>query len=521
MSDRPTITTLPAGAKYDTSTLNANFLALRDAADNIVGRAGTSGSNNTMTGDLDLDSNFIRNALFAASSVDFGWQGDWVTATDYLVNEVVEDSGSSYICLISHTSDVFAADLAAAKWDLLAQKGDTGATGSTGATGAQGDKGDTGDTGPAGSGDVSGPGSATDSAVALFDGTTGGLLKDGVILGTSTTNIPQVGTKSSTTALAGLVEKSTSAENVTGTDDTVWPTVAGTKEMIDTHGSGGGSTPNLIINGGFQVNQRVYVSTTATADGVYMHDRWRSGSTDSSYTFSVASPASPQTITIAANDSIEQVIEGSMILTAGTHTIAWTGTATARAVVNTQTMSGNFAVSPITVTAVKDQVITVQFTGADAVGGSTEATDTGTLAGVMCVLGSTVPSTFVAAGDGYDGELARCQRYLPALLADADDAHMGAQGVCISTTLGNLGILFPVTPRVAPTGITVSNVTHFKLSHTGFSFAATTNLIYNKGGLQGIDIRATIGSADLVVGDITILRTNNAGAFILFTGCEL
>jgi predicted small lipoprotein YifL len=38
-----------------------------------------------------------------------------------------------------------------------------------------------------------------------------------------------------TTIVTGVVERSTSAENVTGTSDTVYPTVAGTKEMIDTH----------------------------------------------------------------------------------------------------------------------------------------------------------------------------------------------------------------------------------------------------------------------------------------------
>ena len=99
-----------------------------------------------------------------------------------------------------------------------------------------------------GDGDVVGPASATDGAVATYDGTTGKLLKDGVTLGTVATldsgtgsgDVPLVGTKSSTTTLAGTVERSTSAENVTGTDDTVTPTVAGVKEMIDTHASAGG-----------------------------------------------------------------------------------------------------------------------------------------------------------------------------------------------------------------------------------------------------------------------------------------
>lgn len=100
----------------------------------------------------------------------------------------------------------------------------------------------------ASSGDVIGPASSTDGTTAVFDGVTGKLVKEGVTLGsvatkntgTATGDIAVVGTKSSTTTLAGLTEKSTSAENVTGTDDTVTPTVAGVKQMIDTHAGGGG-----------------------------------------------------------------------------------------------------------------------------------------------------------------------------------------------------------------------------------------------------------------------------------------
>lgn len=83
-------------------------------------------------------------------------------------------------------------------------------------------------------GDVVGPVSSVDNEIALFDQATGKLLKAGPITGTASGNVPLVGTKSSTETLAGLVEKSSSAENVTGTDDTVWPTVAGAKEILDT-----------------------------------------------------------------------------------------------------------------------------------------------------------------------------------------------------------------------------------------------------------------------------------------------
>lgn len=41
----------------------------------------------------------------------------WVTATAYVVDDVVEFNGVHYTCLIANTSGGFAADLAAAKWE--------------------------------------------------------------------------------------------------------------------------------------------------------------------------------------------------------------------------------------------------------------------------------------------------------------------------------------------------------------------------------------------------------------------
>tara|TARA_Y100000310_G_scaffold257479_1_gene265539 strand:+ start:2423 stop:5548 length:3126 start_codon:yes stop_codon:yes gene_type:complete len=266
---------------------------------------------------------------------------------------------------------------------------------------------------------------------------------------------------------------------------------------------------NLIINGGFQVNQRAYVSTTNTADGTYMHDRWRSGSADSSYTFSVASPASPQTITIAANDSIEQVIEGANVGTAGTHTISWTGTATARAVVNTQSMSGNFAVSPITVTAVLNQVITIQFTGADAAGGSTEATDTGTLGKVQCELGSA--SDFEHRD--YASELARCSRYFFQYNQNTGPyqrEHWGTHNV--STTQSDVAIQYPVAMRTAPTFSTGASVDDWRINGASCSaIPATVNVIHE----AACRVRFTVASG-LVLNEAAFIDARVAGAKLVF-----
>ena len=61
MRDRPTITTLPAGGRYDVSTLNTNFTAVRNKFDELLGRNGTGGSNNSVSGNLDMNGNSLLN----------------------------------------------------------------------------------------------------------------------------------------------------------------------------------------------------------------------------------------------------------------------------------------------------------------------------------------------------------------------------------------------------------------------------------------------------------------------------
>jgi hypothetical protein len=46
-------------------------------------------------------------------------RGLWATATAYVVNDMVDVAGSSYICAIAHTSGTFATDYAAGKWQIF------------------------------------------------------------------------------------------------------------------------------------------------------------------------------------------------------------------------------------------------------------------------------------------------------------------------------------------------------------------------------------------------------------------
>lgn len=55
------------------------------------------------------------------------WQGSWITATAYVFGDLVYEAGSTYFCVVGHTSGTFSTDLAAMKWEIFAQKGAAGA----------------------------------------------------------------------------------------------------------------------------------------------------------------------------------------------------------------------------------------------------------------------------------------------------------------------------------------------------------------------------------------------------------
>lgn len=120
---KATINSIASGFAGITA-LNENFEALSEAIENTLSRDGTSP--NTMEADLDMNGHRILNAL-AQSGDGFIWQGAWLTATAYVVNNLVKTTGNSYICLEDHTSGVFATDLAAGKWEIFVEKGAAGA----------------------------------------------------------------------------------------------------------------------------------------------------------------------------------------------------------------------------------------------------------------------------------------------------------------------------------------------------------------------------------------------------------
>ena len=93
-------------------------------------------------------------------------------------------------------------------------------------------------------------------------------------------------------------------------------------------------------------------------------------------------------------------------------------------------------------------------------------------------------------------------------------------GLAYTTTNALFPVTFPVTPRVAPTGITVTNTTQFQVRTASAALVTLTNLQFSTGQPNGAGISSTIATGSLVAGNATNLY-NISGGQVLFTGCEL
>ena len=191
---------------------------------------------------------------------------------------------------------------------------------------------------------------------------------------------------------------------------------------------------NRLIDGGFIINQRVYVSGTSLSAGIYAHDRWKAGASGCTYTFTQGSLGVPITITITAG-SLQQIIEGCNMPDGGSYVLSWSGTAQAR--IN----GGTYGSSPLTVS------------GLTAGANCTVEFNTGTVLKPQLEVGSVATSFDYRP---YGTELALCQRYYfknaPSSIADAGLGSGTQTGTTNAAILMNL----PVQMRSAPT-LTQSN----------------------------------------------------------------
>ena len=254
---------------------------------------------------------------------------------------------------------------------------------------------------------------------------------------------------------------------------------------------------NMVINGGFTINQRGYVSGTTLSAGSYGHDRWKAGSSGGDYTFTQSPTVT--TITIASSKTLIQVIEDVNVNNVGGATLSWTGTAQARVGVNGAAPSGAYAASPITnINQSAGQAVTIEF-------------NSGTLSKVLLETGNTAT---VYPNRSYSDELAKCLRYY---------YRMSGSGVTIGvgrpTSASNTKIYtkFPVAMRTAPSAIeTDGTSTRFTIEHSNTSTTCTGTISFSRADVHGAETVAPVASG-LTIGHCVTMVSNNASAYVAWS----
>jgi hypothetical protein len=233
-------------------------------------------------------------------------------------------------------------------------------------------------------------------------------------------------------------------------------------------GTSGINTPNtfayknLLIDTGFTINQRGYVSAATLASGAYGHDRWKAGASGGDYSFTQL--ASNTQITIASGKSLIQVVEDKNV--SGTsYVLSWEGTAQARYAVNSATPSGSYAASPIVITGqTAGTTMSVEF-------------NTGTLSKPQLELGAVATSFDQRA---YSQELAMCQRYYTF-----ENGSLGGNSVfSANVTSGGsyyASTMFKQSMRAAPTIVALTNSTNLSFpAAVGATYPTLSGFVENR-----------------------------------------
>jgi hypothetical protein len=265
-------------------------------------------------------------------------------------------------------------------------------------------------------------------------------------------------------------------------------------------GTSGINTPNtfayknLLIDAGFTINQRAYVSGATLASGSYGHDRWKAGASGGNYTFTQL--ASSTTITIASSKSLIQVVEDKNV-NGTSFVLSWTGTAQARYAVNSATPSGSYAASPILITGqTVGTTMSVEF-------------NTGTLTNPQLELGAIATSFDYRP---YNTELDLCQRYFQLYGANGGSVFGGS----FLVRTGFLTLMYGAMSLVqkmrtsSPTLAYANNLTLTKVNGTGYATQAVTVVAIDISGDKSCSLRIDVAS-NWLAGDIAYLSCDATG----------
>lgn len=244
---------------------------------------------------------------------------------------------------------------------------------------------------------------------------------------------------------------------------------------------------NKLLNATFAVNQRQYVSATNTSGAnEFTLDRWKVVTSGQNISFSDSGGV--RTVTAPAG-GMEQVIEGATLLT-GTHTLNWTGTATA-------TVDGNAVAKGGTFSLTAGTNCTVRFTGGTVSKSQLEFGDTPTMF-------ESRPITV---------EMVLCQRYCVVYSSEgfvAADTAIGL-GFSYSTTNASIIMNLPCPMRITPTLSVSGAASTFKISTAG---GAVTSSVVPVLGAKSPEIVELVWQAasGLTAGQCVYLYMDNSSS---------
>jgi collagen triple helix repeat protein len=245
---------------------------------------------------------------------------------------------------------------------------------------------------------------------------------------------------------------------------------------------------NLIINGDFRINQGGYVSAAVLAAAAYGHDQWKAGASGGDYSFTQLNTSTQ--ITIAAGKSLIQPIE-DLKVAGGSYVLTWTGTAQARAGINTLTPSGSYAASPLLIAGQSaGTVMSVEF-------------NTGTL-GTVKLESGTIATPFVMSD--YASELVLCRRYFWRRNFGSNQYIATCQANSATQALGGT-FVYPVEMRAYPTA-SYSAVSSFSFMNAGGGTAACSALTFIASPESAYVGTST--ASGLVAGNASILVANTS-----------
>jgi hypothetical protein len=123
----------------------------------------------------------------------------------------------------------------------------------------------------------------------------------------------------------------------------------------------------------------------------------------------------------------------------------------------------------------------------------------------------------------YGTELQLCQRYCMAWRATASTQQYFFTGQAYNTSTALYTLPLPVTPRVPPTGLTVSSAADWGTLTSGGGGTTGSAFTINSPSAASLSAQITITTASLVAGNATTLYSQPAAtnAYIYTTGSEL